>query len=84
VFGLPIFTTVEIDGDTLVLGVPDMDRLRANMRMFAEANDIFSVWCDCDAKTRVLLDWQYLGQAPAFAESFHLNPNTGQSEVVQR
>lgn len=95
VAGYPMFAGAEIRGrrsdkwkergDTLYLWVTSVDVAMAmpNWSFFADANDVFSVWCGCLGTTVIGLDFRHMGGGEQQFMRFRFNPESGRSELVR-
>ena len=77
--GTPTLSRITITGHTLELKVPDRDLKESALspEKFAQINDAFSVWCQCDGATHVASDGTGL---PVYLA--RLNPVMARSEVL--
>lgn len=77
--GTPILSGITITGHTLELKVPDRDLKQSafSPEKFAQINDAFSVWCQCDGATHVASGGTGL---PVYLA--RLNPVMARSEVL--
>ena len=77
--GAPMVSAIAITGHTLELKVPDNNLKQSALapQKFAQINDAFSVWCQCDGATHVASDSTGL---PVYLARF--NPSMARSEVL--
>lgn len=77
--GVPMLSGIAIAGHTLELKVPErnLDQSALSPQKFAQINDAFSVWCQCDGATHVASDATGL---PVYLA--RLNPVVSRSEVL--
>jgi hypothetical protein len=77
--GAPTLSGIMISGHTLELKVPDSDLKQSafSPEKFAQINDAFSVWCQCDGATHVASSGTGL---PVYLA--RLNPVMARSEVL--
>jgi hypothetical protein len=77
--GVPMLSGIAIAGHTLELKVPErnLDQSALSPQKFAQINDAFSVWCQCDGATHVAADATGL---PVYLA--RLNPAVSRSEVL--
>jgi hypothetical protein len=76
--GVPMLEEIAIKGHTLTLRVPDDNLKQSTLgpEKFAQINDAFSVWCQCDGATHVASD----AGLPVYLA--RLNPVMARSEVL--
>jgi hypothetical protein len=77
--GAPMLSDITISGHTLELKVPDsnLEQSALSPQKFAQINDAFSVWCQCDGATHVASGGTGL---PVYLA--RLNPVMARSEVL--
>ncbi len=77
--GTPMLSGITISGHTLELKVPDrnLEQSALSPEKFAQINDAFSVWCQCDGATHVASGGTGL---PVYLA--RLNPVMARSEVL--
>lgn len=60
VFGVQVFSRVDISENIMTLGLRNQYFLRA-WDLFADLGDAFAKWCECEAITHVTLDLSHVG-----------------------